>query len=379
MGKRERKRKRQFAARVRPSFHVLIASTATLGEIDLSHETEMIKAALLYADRVTLASPKALLLFGFAAVFSADRTTRLRAIRDMVSVTPEGARAFQQLEDATRTSRGARRHAIREELESQLLRAGEEMALAHEETLAQAGAQELVPAIQAGLLEIHPLGSDEITDENYWDRLLEELVAVMTESVRPTATTYPLFENSAGGLLRSIIAEAETGSNVFDRANQVGVARNLIGGLDAFPNASMDVVLDVRERIKDSLVRFRSAVAEAAAVDPGFDRAVEDIRLRVVAPALLELEEDLRSLDARTTLLRGWAAGGSGAVLAFIAAAAAGASDYAQLGAAGIAASVPVVNELLRRHDAEQALRRNGFFFLYEADRELARRVAPNR
>jgi hypothetical protein len=54
-----------------------VAAVTSIDALDLRHETQLVKAALLYADEVTLASPKALMLaslaaFGAAAVAPAS-------------------------------------------------------------------------------------------------------------------------------------------------------------------------------------------------------------------------------------------------------------------------------------------------------------------
>jgi hypothetical protein len=65
------------------------------------------------------------------------------------------------------------------------------------------------------------------------------------------------------------------------------VATALIGQLDAFPDADMDVILDVRERLEGPRTHFRAAIAEVAAtlssVKPSerdVAGVVKDLRLR---------------------------------------------------------------------------------------------------
>jgi hypothetical protein len=101
------------------------------------------------------------------------------------------------------------------------------------------------------------------------------------------------------------------------------LATQLIGTLEGFPDADMDVVLDVRERISGSRTAFRAALAEAAKDlgnaafdDAGIAAAVRDVRVRVVDAALAELNEDLESLRVRRWLLR---AVGNADVLAAVA------------------------------------------------------------
>lgn len=65
MSKRADRRKAAAARPAAPAkeprateLHITVAAITDMHELDLRHETELVKAALLYADRVTLASPK---------------------------------------------------------------------------------------------------------------------------------------------------------------------------------------------------------------------------------------------------------------------------------------------------------------------------------
>lgn len=83
----------------------------------------------------------------------------------------------------------------------------------------------------------------------------------------------------------------------------------MLGELDGFPNASMDVVLDIRERIGGARTQFRAAIAkvaeELAAAEPKtLDEAVHDLRVQVTDPALERMRVELEVLIARQTLLR---------------------------------------------------------------------------
>src|SRR5690348_15062834 len=94
MGRRARRRNREgalsggqaqaVASPPRPEVHITVAATTYLGELDLRHETQLVKAALLYADRVTLASPKALLLASAASLGLMGRRERLDAMAELV-------------------------------------------------------------------------------------------------------------------------------------------------------------------------------------------------------------------------------------------------------------------------------------------------------
>jgi hypothetical protein len=70
--------------------HITVAAVSQMHLPDLRHETRLVKAALLYADRVTLASPKALLLASAASLGVGDRRSRLDALAELMSGLDSG-------------------------------------------------------------------------------------------------------------------------------------------------------------------------------------------------------------------------------------------------------------------------------------------------
>lgn len=157
------------------------------------------------------------------------------------------------------------------------------------------------------------------------------------------------------------------------------LATSLLGELEAFPNATLDVVLDVRDRL-----HFRAAIAEAAQNLAEADQAGErqdavtqDLRVRVVDPALRTLREDLQSLGVRDTLARvtsdpRFVAASSG----WLSIGAASGSGLAELGAIATAAPLApaiaaIANEYRERRNLQADLRRRPYWFLHAADQQL--------
>jgi hypothetical protein len=383
VGKRQRARKRQQGPAPgepsKPDFQITIAALSTTAEIDLSHEMSLVKASLLYADRVTLASPKVMLLAGSAAVFAEDSTQRKKAVADAIGPFDEASAVPALYEQLQRTKRLSPQERLNKaHLEMMLRQTGDELSTVLEQTLQDAGALELLPAFEAGLVHLDPLGGDSADHTELFDNVVAHLQRRLAELVDGSETSYPLFDDEAGGILRAMVAEGEIPDPQFQLANEAGIARSFIAGLDAFPNAGMDVVLDVRERLKTPLVRFRAAVAaasrelDATAVDSGFAREVEDIHKRIVAPALADLADSLEELGVRPTLQRGWPSAATGA-MAFLAAAAVGAPELTNLAALAGGVSVAAARERTYRDQLAREHRKNRFLFLYEADRELTR------
>jgi hypothetical protein len=153
-----------------------------------------------------------------------------------------------------------------------------------------------------------------------------------------------------------------------------------LGELRAFPDADMDVVLDVRDRLQPSRARFRQAMTEAgrslATADASeLADACRYLRQTEVEPALLEIGEALEDLGAVPTLLR--LASDKAAMAAAVTAISAMASVahapievhalFAALGSAGSTAAA--VKELGSRRKIKKAVAKRPYWLLHEADR----------
>jgi hypothetical protein len=207
------------------------------------------------------------------------------------------------------------------------------------------------------------------------ERLFDAVIAIASDP----GDQYPLFDDRAHTVARLLAGEPAS-----TPVNSVGLAHTLVVSLDSFPMASMDVILDVRERLKPTLARFHAAITEASIeldatpADTSFDSAVEELRVRTVTPALEEIDEDLERLSARNTLLRGWPKAAAGTI-GLAAAAAVKAPELAQLAPMLAGVSVAFTAELARRDEFKRERERNQFFFLHAAERYLAQTVDDHR
>jgi hypothetical protein len=162
------------------------------------------------------------------------------------------------------------------------------------------------------------------------------------------------------------------------------LAIGLLGELEAFPDATMDVILDVRERLTASRVHFRAALAtvarelcDAEATAAEIDKSLSDLRRRVIDPALDEIRVELTSLGVRRTLMRlasdrvSMATAGATLTLA----AGAGGGLGAMRAAASAAASAPVAaavaKEMSFREELRSELVTRPYWLLHEAARAL--------
>lgn len=372
-----------------PEVHVTVATVpkADIAE-SLEHDAALVKAALLYADHVTLASPNALMMAGVAGLTVPDSQDRRDALMGVLSGLPEGAAASEVYEDLRRRRHRLtpRERLLLRQIESTLKDSGDEVASTVEGMLEQAGMPELQAAMTAGVLGIHLLGLEDAKPDEFSDKVIDGLTAVLTAAVSGTVRTFPMFDDGTGDLVSSMIADGLITDARATRSNEIGAAGRLIGQLEAFPNAGMDVVLDVREQLTKPLVRFRAALARASGEieSPAWKteelaREVEDLYRREVAPALADLEEAMHELGARATLRRVASDAEMVKASAAIAISASAGVGLAHLphvvfgGGALVAGIATTAREADRRSEVRRRRESNEFYFLYEANRRLRR------
>jgi hypothetical protein len=363
--------------------HINVAAGGIDPEIEsLRPELRMVKAALLYADSVTLTSPKLTVLQHFAAVAPADAERR-KAIDESGITEKQGWSAAITIREGLRRGHQPSPHELEwmQKFEAELAlydRFHEEQI---ERTLVAAGGDELEPAVRSGLVQLRPIVGNVTDPAQYADDVADEFEEVFREALDAEGPTYPLFDFTAWLSLRPAVTASGVSSKEMGPASEVALAADLIvDKVEAFPDATMDVVLDVRQRLRDPLVRFRSALAKAAAelestgFDDNFEREAQSLYRREVEPALLELQESLADLGARETLRRG-AEGG----VAALGVAAAGAAMFRELiAAAAVPLGMAGQAELKHRREAKKTRRENNYFFIWEADRLLRRAQAAS-
>lgn len=219
------------------SLNIVIATTPT--GLTLQEEIRLAKPALLYGDRVTLYSPAAMMLASAEQVAALDDDGLVEFLRLAGSaIGPEAgqvADVYEQLRHKSRRSKDELQQLLG--MKRLLREMAGKLQAAVLPMLQQAGADELAPAINAGLLGIDPLVS-EFTDDQ--DALVNAFVDKLRELLVSRAA-YPLFDEQVGGLVRAGIDEGmfELGRTARRRGKHVGLASDFIARVPAFPEASI--------------------------------------------------------------------------------------------------------------------------------------------
>lgn len=417
---RKRREPRREHRRTKPTLseaplRVAIATTPQSSAGDrraLDQDTELTKAALLYADEVELVSLGMSMFDELRRVIDAgelggygllasldDDTINYLATRDgsenrlppdwrqtigaALSVPPEALEALG-VEGADQLR----------ELQEMAAQQGRRAQHDLENLLEEQGATELVAAIRVGAIKLAELGVSpsstlrptdldptDSTDVQLWN-WIDALVTRLTDK-----KTRLLFDRQAGSLIQSMLKDGMIPSNPqgLRLAAQAALGAGFAERLPAFPTAKMDELLDMRKELALPLARYRGAVARFSkdmpqVVGENLDFEVEQLWMETVKPALLGLEDQMadhglvreiaRSLDVQNIRdFGGWTAG------TYFAVANSTVLDALTTGliasAAGGAATV-ALEAVRSRREGQVGPKASEFYYLYEANRRLA-------
>jgi hypothetical protein len=324
---RKERAKGSDATAHQPGLNVAIATTPSSG-LSVAKDTRLVRESILYADRIILYSPVATMLSAAAKLADADDMDLLeltkqalatptyrrngeldplevtdammaavsrRRIQSHDNETIAGIETIQQLIHTR--PRDPRIRMLVHQMRQQLEPIRGELERIVERLLEDAGASDLAAAIEAGILEVHPLGIDKdaVTAEML-DVWMDELTQLLT-----TSNYFPLLDPEATGLVRAMIAEGKISPSALSirRGGEATTATSLVGYLPTFPALPIDELLDLRAVLSAPIARFRGAVSELVdsfairPFDEDFSREVEHSWLVSVEPALVEIREDL--------------------------------------------------------------------------------------
>jgi hypothetical protein len=314
-------------------------------EISLSQELRLLKAGLLYADHVKLYSLKASLLLMTKRVANVPLQQQLFIIESVAPFvsTENSTNNVLQLKEIIK-SISSKKHKTPQEIiilnkiETQLKNSWDKVKEMINKIEQESKIEELNRAIKAGLLDLHVFkGTDnddtaiqffieciaraskspklverltEYSDRN--DEIIGEFVSGISEAV-VNGSTYPLLDEEIGSLVSAEIREEviKVSESAVNRAKHIGLAGKLLQKLPSFELASIDEIIDIRKDLEKPLIRFRSAMinysegVRSAPWDADFPSDAEQVFRRDVAPAIIEIEDEIKSNNYFKSLLKG--------------------------------------------------------------------------
>lgn len=271
----------------------------------------LVKAALLYADRVTLRSPITTMLVAVAALRSLTLDEKVGLIVHLAPVLDQetGEKLAHDLQGAFATANRQRRR----QLEGRIRSAFDSIKARATEMLNDFGANDLIRATQLDALDIQSfnmgVGGGVISSirqaagaPNYHDPdVTHQFIDGVLADIR-NPNTFPMLDAHTKRIINAGVREGVfqfTDAEV-KKGQHVALAGHVFDRLPVFERASVDELVDVRMQLQVPLVRFRSAMirfsvaVKEAPWDDDFRTEAELILLQEVEPALIELDELVR-------------------------------------------------------------------------------------
>ena len=334
-----RRRRRDPGGTDTNALEIVIATTpqSTSGAgVSLEGDVALVKSALLYADRVELISPGAAMLEASSAIADSGLSGLLDVLETLDPATraamgaPEfppnlrqmiaGIYALDSISDTQlRIVTGGvgltrEQRATMHTLVTNGNRVVEEYRRATEDMLSASGADQLRPAVDAGILVLNPagLGSSHATVAAAVDAAqsrimrsdesLERFIALVLERMSDPRK-HLMLDDLLGSIVTGLIDEglADLSQPSARGAVRAAVGSGVIARLPIFPDLQVQDVLDLRSDLDMYLGRYRRAVADLSqhvAAGPFTDEVRADIDAVMrnhVTPALDDIRDEFAS------------------------------------------------------------------------------------
>lgn len=283
----------------------------------------MVKASLLYADKTKLCSSTYSMWLSELSLKDLTTAEHLKLMNEIEKMIPFMYSSKQEIEAALYSLRMARKSLQKKTPTKKDLsfrrESKELMAQIYEDIKEKCNLANLEKvhkafgcAVDAGLLDIHSfeiLESEHIgvsslsgTFEKSVGKISDEFINTMMRAISD-ASTYPLFDDATGNLVRLGIdaGSIKPSPMRIAQGKQTKLAADTLNRLPLFDEASVNEILDIRLELEHCLVRFRSAIIKYseeiknASWDAEFSAEAEGIFNRDIAPAVRDIEDAVKS------------------------------------------------------------------------------------
>jgi hypothetical protein len=387
--------------------HFTVASSAgrdNPGVLDLSEDLALVKASLLYADKVRLCSLGSSVLSSLAqyAEDSPEERAKL-VVRLLPELQPsmgwDKLRFFRAAVGlGPRRERRAVSKSARREIMSMVRQQDDKLRRDVVENHRATGIEGFREAVHEGILEVHTFrqtsfeaimrahikGKGNLVSGVDIADVIVEFLEVASDAVA-SGTTYPLLDAPTAEFVAA--AEGTSFADISPTAAAMGrhsgLAGDLLRRLPLFERANISDVLDIRRDLHVPLLGFRTAVRDfsrevrSAAWQEGFAEEAKVLFHEKVEPEVDKIEYAVKENSSYAELgRRALDHGGAGIAGAFMGGFLANASSLVDISAAALLGGVgsPLVKALLEKHRRLRELEENQLYFYFAAGEILGGR-----
>lgn len=259
----------------------------------LDNEIELVKASLLYADKVLLLSIIPMLIYSLPDMmddFNGDLIAQqeISKVKDdivmelinNVKSTKDLKKELKDTQDILKDTNVNLESFVKDELSRITSRMSDKFLSAWNDFKFNFGINKFDPAIKSGLLEVYTISKSVIPDN-----------------------TFPLLDENVTKLLKENTEERKiqfTETEV-EKLKHISLAFDIFKRLPNFNNATINEIIDIRKTLEKPLIRFRSAIisiSENIRYEPwneNFKNDVEKQFYKIIEPSILEIGEECKT------------------------------------------------------------------------------------
>ncbi|GEM_PF-1902205 len=271
-------------------------------ELDLHKEVKLIKAGILYGDKVTLFNLNTNLFQRISVFTQLSEEKQLDFIHDTI---PSLLKDKQEIEKIVNfISLYKKLNKIKHPDNKtfiELRKIKNALSIALKDTkesifniCSNAGLNDIGIAIKNQLLEIKEF--DVIKNDEY---LVKNFISELAESISKN-NTYPLFDFEISDIMKTALNEGVINlpQKGIARGNDINLVYKLFERLPLFENARIDEIIDIRNELSRPLIRFRSSIMKISGNienefwDKDFESDIQNIMIQEIEPVILEIEQE---------------------------------------------------------------------------------------
>ena len=269
----------------------------------IDRELQYIKAALLYADKITLISPAAYFYSQMQDKMDSMDIRKLTQLIEYIAPLVKGKdpslfyeldQLISQLRPWVRSKGKYRSIPIlsRMEFKKFLISTCDELKHSLEEAMGLEESQELQALLRSDRVVLKEFEHD-LSDA---DGMVAEYFAVLRKAVQ---NSYPLFDEQSNDLMGAAVRSNIVKLSDIDqrKITHAGFSDNIVQRLPSFDQAPVDEILDIRKELDPSISRFRSKMISYSDTlqtmpwDKDFESECSMLYYQEVAPAITEVDE----------------------------------------------------------------------------------------
>lgn len=285
--------------------HITVcAAPAKQQGLSIKHELELIKCAVLYADKVTYCSPASSMLLLVLRLGYMSRDEWIEFLRN-TNLSEELTVTLIAYDKIRKKKRLLKNEILlKKKVEATIDQAATATRDTYERLVQDAGGDGLIAAYNSGVVDLKLLGGNGIRE------MIHDYFEVVSSAIR-SGETFGLFDSETNELVRLAIRDGKleptqpgkTGSR------QIGLSKEMFSRLPRFDQASIDQIIDIRKELERPLVRFRSAIIgysreiHTEVWDEDFPFEADLMFRERVEPAILDIEDACKSNNALSALI----------------------------------------------------------------------------